>query len=80
MPNAGVLHHGPSSFCSYRINAPLASPTRLPAKGLDITTRALNDQAWNALSVPYWEGPIRAAGSHPGHGYLEMTRYGATAR
>lgn len=51
----------------------------LPAKGLDITTRALNDQAWNALSVPYWEGPIRAEGSHPGHGYLEMTGYGMHA-
>ncbi|MDH2325668.1 lipocalin-like domain-containing protein [Cereibacter sp. SYSU M97828] len=47
----------------------------LPAKGLDITTRALNDHAWNLLTIPYWEGPIRAAGSHPGHGYLEMTGY-----
>ncbi|WP_435167084.1 lipocalin-like domain-containing protein [Falsirhodobacter sp. 1013] len=47
----------------------------LPAKGLDITTRALNDQSWNALSVPYWEGPIRATGTHPGRGYLEMTGY-----
>lgn len=47
----------------------------LPAKGLEITTAALNDQAWNALSVPYWEGPIRMTGSHPGRGYLEMTGY-----
>ena len=47
----------------------------LPAKGLDITTQALNDQSWNALSVPYWEGPIRATGTHPGRGYLEMTGY-----
>lgn len=52
----------------------------LPAKGLDITTHPLNEQAWNALSVPYWEGPIRADGNHPGRGYLEMTGYDEGAR
>jgi predicted secreted hydrolase len=26
-------------------------------------------------SFPYWEGPIRVAGSHTGVGYLEMTGY-----
>lgn len=47
----------------------------LPAKGLDVTTTALNPQAWNALDIPYWEGPIRIGGSHTGRGYLEMTGY-----
>jgi predicted secreted hydrolase len=28
-----------------------------------------------AVSVPYWEGPVRIAGSHTGRGYLEMTGY-----
>ncbi|WP_025130637.1 lipocalin-like domain-containing protein [Pseudomonas sp. PH1b] len=54
-------------------------PTRwglkIPDKGLDITTRALNPQAWMNLSIPYWEGPVTLGGSHTGSGYLEMTGY-----
>ena len=52
----------------------------LPAKGLNITTHPLNEQAWFALSVPCREGPIRTEGSHPGRGYLEMTGYDEAPR
>lgn len=48
---------------------------RIPGKGLDITTRPLNDQAWMSTSTPYWEGPISFDGSMSGGGYLEMTGY-----
>lgn len=55
-------------------------PTRwrltLPERGLDISVAALNARAWMGLRIPYWEGPVRATGSHPGKGYLEMTGYG----
>jgi predicted secreted hydrolase len=47
----------------------------LPERGLDVTLRAVNPRAWMAVSVPYWEGPVRVEGSHPGRGYLEMTGY-----
>ncbi|WP_455884426.1 lipocalin-like domain-containing protein [Pseudomonas spelaei] len=51
-------------------------PTRwslkIPAKQLDITTEAVNPNAWMNLSIPYWEGPVRFEG---GVGYLEMTGY-----
>lgn len=47
----------------------------LSAHGLDITTEALNPQAWMATLFPYWEGPVRFGGSHTGRGYLEMTGY-----
>jgi predicted secreted hydrolase len=47
----------------------------LPAKGLDVTTRALNDAAWMDTQVSYWEGPVRVQGSHAGRGYVEMTGY-----
>ena len=47
----------------------------VPARGLDIETAPLNPRSWNALTVPYWEGPIRFEGSHQGVGYLEMTGY-----
>jgi predicted secreted hydrolase len=47
----------------------------LPARGLDVSLKALNPEAWMATSVPYWEGPIRFSGSHTGRGYLEMTGY-----
>ncbi|MGX1349150.1 putative secreted hydrolase [Bradyrhizobium elkanii] len=47
----------------------------LPARGLAIETTPLNPKAWMGTSFPYWEGPIRFAGSHAGIGYLEMTGY-----
>ncbi|KQS61196.1 iron ABC transporter permease [Rhizobium sp. Leaf371] len=47
----------------------------LPARGLDITTTAVNPQAWMATRTPYWEGPITFSGSQSGRGYLEMTGY-----
>lgn len=54
-------------------------PTRwsvkIPGKGLDIVTEALNPKAWMDLRIPYWEGPITLSGSHKGVGYLEMTGY-----
>ena len=54
-------------------------PTRwqvtLPDRALDVTVSALNDSAWMATAFPYWEGPVRVEGTHPGRGYLEMTGY-----
>lgn len=47
----------------------------LAERGLDVTVGALNTQAWMNLSIPYWEGPVRVTGTHPGKGYLEMTGY-----
>jgi predicted secreted hydrolase len=54
---------------------PVRWRVELPGRGLDVTVRALNPQAWMATTVPYWEGPIRIEGSHTGRGYLEMTGY-----
>lgn len=54
---------------------PVEWRVRIPGKGLDITTRALNEQAWMNTSMPYWEGPISFEGSAKGVGYLEMTGY-----
>lgn len=48
---------------------------RIPGRGLDVTTRALNEKAWMTTSTPYWEGPISFTGSTSGVGYLEMTGY-----
>ncbi|MEL7254988.1 MAG: lipocalin-like domain-containing protein [Pseudomonadota bacterium] len=47
----------------------------VPQKGVDVTVRALNPNAWMEVAVPYWEGPVVVTGSHPGRGYLEMTGY-----
>lgn len=54
---------------------PVRWRVELPARGLDVITIALNDQAWMATRFPYWEGPIAFTGSHQGRGYLEMTGY-----
>ena len=42
---------------------------------LSIECTPLNAASWMGTSFPYWEGPIRFAGSHSGVGYLEMTGY-----
>ena len=54
---------------------PIRWRVELPGKGLDITTRALNTNAWMTTEVGYWEGPVRLDGSHQGRGYVEMTGY-----
>ncbi|MCX8998163.1 iron ABC transporter permease [Rhizobiaceae bacterium BDR2-2] len=54
---------------------PVVWRVQLPARGLDVTVRALNDAAWMDGRFPYWEGPVRVTGSLPGEGYLEMTGY-----
>lgn len=54
---------------------PVDWQVELPAKGVSVTVKALNPQAFMDTSVPYWEGPIRISGSHTGRGYLEMTGY-----
>jgi predicted secreted hydrolase len=54
---------------------PVAWRVQIPARGFDVTTRPLNDQAWMATTTPYWEGPVTFEGSAKGLGYLEMTGY-----
>jgi len=57
-------------------SVPVGWQVRLPDRGVDVTLRAVNPDAWMATSVPYWEGPVTLTGSHDGVGYLEMTGYG----
>jgi predicted secreted hydrolase len=54
---------------------PVGWHVELPARGIAIDCTPLNPRAWMGTSVPYWEGPIRFAGSHSGVGYLELTGY-----
>lgn len=54
---------------------PTAWRLSAPGLGLAVDTEALNAQSWNEGRFPYWEGPIRVTGSHPGRGYLEMVGY-----
>lgn len=54
---------------------PIRWQVGLPDKGVDVTVTALNENAWMATSIPYWEGPVTVTGSHQGIGYLEMTGY-----
>jgi predicted secreted hydrolase len=54
---------------------PVVWRVTLPDHALDVTVSAINPQAWMGTVFPYWEGPVRVTGSHPGRGYLEMTGY-----
>ncbi|WP_342069822.1 lipocalin-like domain-containing protein [Yoonia algicola] len=56
-------------------DVPVRWRVELPAKGLDVTVAAINENAWMTTSVPYWEGPVTVTGTHGGIGYLEMTGY-----
>jgi predicted secreted hydrolase len=47
----------------------------LPGKGLEVSTAAVNADAWMDTQVSYWEGPVHVEGTHPGQGYVEMTGY-----
>jgi predicted secreted hydrolase len=58
-----------------RHKMPTRWSVKVPGKGLDIVTTALNPNAWMNLRIPYWEGPVTLSGSHAGIGYLEMTGY-----
>ena len=40
----------------------------LPAKALSIRVAALYPQSWMGTLIPYWEGPVRITGTHPGEG------------
>jgi len=76
-----MLHAGDVSFqpLEETVIGDHRMPTRwsikIPGKNLDITTEALNPNAWMGLSIPYWEGPVTFSGSDKGVGYLEMTGY-----
>jgi predicted secreted hydrolase len=54
---------------------PTAWHIAIPRLALAIECVPLNARSWMGTSFPYWEGPIRFAGSHAGLGYLEMTGY-----
>lgn len=56
-------------------DVPVRWRIEMPERGLDVTTEPVNPQSWMGTAFPYWEGPIRVSGTHPGHGYLEMTGY-----
>jgi len=54
---------------------PTAWRIAIAKMALAIECTPLNPRSWMGTSFPYWEGPIRFAGSHTGVGYLEMTGY-----
>jgi predicted secreted hydrolase len=56
-------------------SVPVRWRVELPTHGIDVTTKALNPNAWMTTQIPYWEGPVRFEGSHTGEGYVEMTGY-----
>ena len=54
---------------------PVVWTIEVPSRAARIEIEALFPQSWMPTAVAYWEGPVRATGTHPGRGYLEMTGY-----
>jgi predicted secreted hydrolase len=61
---------------------PIRWRLRVPAKDIDLEVRALlaasELDGSSTTGVIYWEGPVEAAGSQNGEGYVEMTGYAGT--
>lgn len=75
LPNGALTALPLASHTVAGRDLPVKWRVQLPGKGVDVTVSALNNDAWMATSVPYWEGPVTVQGSHSGVGYLEMTGY-----
>lgn len=56
-------------------DVPVRWQIEVPSRDMSVTLEAINPEAWMDLTISYWEGPVRATGTHPGIGYLEMTGY-----
>lgn len=69
----GALIAAPLALNARKV--PVTWRVALPARGVDVTVQAMNENAWMDTTVPYWEGPVTVTGSHQGRGYLEMTGY-----
>jgi predicted secreted hydrolase len=77
LPRAGVRMTPLAEARTRGGRVPVRWRLEIPAKGFDVETRPLNPDSWNALTIPYWEGPVVVEGSHAGRGSLEMTGYEA---
>ncbi len=82
-PDGATKSYPDGSFVAEPLSLSTVDGIELPTKwhvslrdqAIDVTVAAVNDKAWMATSVPYWEGPVKITGSRKGSGYLEMTGY-----
>ncbi len=73
-PGEIVLTPGKTARVAER-SVPVAWRVEVPGREVDVTLAAIYPDSWMPTLVPYWEGPVRLSGSHPGVGFLEMTGY-----
>jgi predicted secreted hydrolase len=76
MPNGAFVAMPLSNHTVAGRDVPVEWRVQMATRGIDVTVKALNPNAWMQTSVPYWEGPVVISGSKSGVGYLEMTGYG----
>ncbi len=79
-PDGGTTAYPDGAFVATPLTTndaevPVQWRVQLAEKGVDVTVEAINENAWMATSIPYWEGPVTVSGTHSGIGYLEMTGY-----
>ncbi len=54
---------------------PIKWQISIPEKAIFLIITPLNENSFMDTLIPYWEGPVKVAGSDKGVGYLEMTGY-----
>ncbi|MHC6527052.1 lipocalin-like domain-containing protein [Vibrio proteolyticus] len=54
---------------------PLQWQITIPSQHINLTTSALNIGDWQPFAVSYWQGPVRAIGSHKAKGFMQLSGY-----
>ncbi|MGR3502372.1 lipocalin-like domain-containing protein [Pseudaestuariivita sp.] len=83
LPDGQTQALGPGEVVLTPLEARVVQGRRVPLRwrlavarfAVDIEVVAERDDCWMDTTIRYWEGPVRATGSHTGRGYLEMTGY-----
>lgn len=54
---------------------PLQWLIQIPKHNISLTTQVVNSELFLPFVIPYWEGPIKAWGTHNATGFMQLTGY-----
>lgn len=63
---------------NYRIQGkdlPMQWLIQVPKQNISLTAQAINSDLFLPFVIPYWEGPIKAWGTHNATGFMQLTGY-----
>jgi len=54
---------------------PLQWNIKVAKYDIDLNTKVVRKEQWLPFAIPYWEGPVKATGSHQAKGLMQLTGY-----